>query len=104
MLASVFEVGWVVGLKHSHDAWQWALTIVAMVISFWALIYTSKFLPTSTVYAVFVGLGTAGTVLMEMVLFGEPFNATKVFFIALLLFGVIGLKLATNVQTEGGSE
>lgn len=103
ILASIFEVGWVIGLKHSHNIMEWLLTILAMVVSFWVIVYTSKFLPTSTVYAVFVGLGTAGTVLTEMILFGVPVKGIKLFFIALLVFGVIGLKAVTPNREEGAN-
>lgn len=95
VVAGVFEVVWVAGLKHADSLLTWAVTVIALVVSFAVLIYSGKKLPTSTVYAVFVGLGTAGTVISEMVLFGEPFSWAKVGLIALLLVGIIGLKLVT---------
>lgn len=95
VVAGVFEVVWVAGLKHADSFMTWALTVIALVVSFAVLIYSGKKLPTSTVYAVFVGLGTAGTVISEMVLFDEPFSWAKVGLIALLLVGIIGLKLVT---------
>lgn len=49
-----------------------------------------------TVYSVFVGLGTAGTVIADMVLFGEPFKLMKLVLVVILLAGVIGLKMVTN--------
>ncbi|WP_243387548.1 DMT family transporter [Bacillus kexueae] len=103
LVASVFEVGWVIGLKHADNVWEWIITAIAMIVSFWALIYTSKFLPTSTVYAVFVGLGTAGTVAIEMFVFGERVDVLKLFFIGLLLFGVVGLKLVSNEKVGGNA-
>lgn len=95
VVAAVFEMMWVAGLKHADSIFAWAMTVIAIIISFAVLIYSGKKLPTSTVYAVFVGLGTAGTVISEMVLFGEPFSWTKVILIALLLAGIIGLKWGT---------
>ncbi|WP_042203536.1 DMT family transporter [Paenibacillus camerounensis] len=94
--AACFEVAWVIGLKHAATPWEWAGTVLAIIISFYVLISASSRLPAGTVYAVFVGLGTAGTVLADMVWFGQPFHTGKVALIVLLLSGVIGLKLATG--------
>lgn len=99
IVAAVFEVGWVIGLKHANSAAEWGLTIVAIVISFGLLIRSGKYLPVGTAYAVFVGLGTAGTVLMDTVLFGQPLGWIQVGLIGLLLVGIIGLK-----QTTKGAE
>ncbi|WP_243291913.1 multidrug efflux SMR transporter [Bacillus sp. FJAT-47783] len=103
VLSSLFEVGWVIGLKHASSGLEWTLTILAMAVSFWVIIYTSKFLTTSTVYAVFVGLGTAGTILAEIFFFGEQVNGVKLLFILLLVGGIIGLKVVTPVQEEGAN-
>lgn len=100
VLASFMEVGWVIGLKHADTVLQWALTIVCIIVSFSVLIYAGRFIPVGTVYAVFVGLGTAGTVIMDMVLFGAPVRPLVLLFIATLLLGVIGLKLATPDYKE----
>lgn len=101
VVAAVFEVMWVAGLKHADSFLTWTVTVIAILISFGVLIYSGRKLPTSTVYAVFVGLGTAGTVISEMVLFGEPFSWAKVGLIILLLVGILGLKLVTH-ENEGG--
>lgn len=95
-MAAFFEVFWVIGLKHSDGVWEWAGTAVCIAISFYMMIMAGRTLPVGTVYAVFVGMGTAGTVFAEVVFFGEPFKLTKVFLIFLLLIGVIGLKLVTK--------
>ena len=100
MVGSFFEVLWVIGMKYSSNVWQFFFTIVAIVISFYALIYASRTLPVGTAYAVFVGLGTAGTVLAASLCFGEALGGIKIGLIALLLAGVIGLKLVT--PTKGG--
>ncbi|MHA6484069.1 DMT family transporter [Paenibacillus sp. strain BS8-2] len=96
VLAACFEVVWVIGLKHANSSMEWLVTIIAIAVSFGVLIFTSKKLPTSTVYAVFVGLGTAGSVIAEMTMFDVPFRWSKIGFITLLLIGVIGLKLVTH--------
>ena len=95
-MAAFFEVFWVIGLKHSDSVWEWAGTAVCIAISFNMKIMAGRTLPVGTVYAVFVGMGTAGTVFAEVVFFGEPFKLTKVLFILLMLIGVIGLKLVTK--------
>ncbi|MNP57937.1 Multidrug resistance protein YkkC [compost metagenome] len=64
-------------------------------MSMYLLILATKKLPVGTAYAVFTGIGTAGTVIAEMVLFGEPFRIIKLLLILLLLSGVIGLKIVT---------
>ncbi|WP_186580595.1 DMT family transporter [Aquibacillus kalidii] len=96
VLAAVFEVGWVSGLKHAESILEWSLTIGATVITFIILPITAKYLPIGTVYSVFAGLGTVGTVLVEMIFFEEPFNLLKVLLIGTLLIGVVGLKIVSN--------
>ncbi|MCM3548070.1 small multidrug resistance protein [Niallia circulans] len=95
VVAACFEIGWVIGLKHASTIMEWGLTVVAILASFVLLIAATAKLPVATAYAVFVGLGTAGTVIAETLLFGEPFELVKALLIGLLLTGVIGLKLVT---------
>ncbi|NMD71321.1 multidrug efflux SMR transporter [Bacillus sp. DNRA2] len=101
-IAAIFEVCWVSGLKHADDPLMWIGTIIAIIISFYGFISAGKRLPMGTVYAVFVGLGTAGTVLAEILFFNEPINMTKLIFIGFLLNGVIGLKFATKEPVAEG--
>ncbi|ANY70229.1 multidrug resistance protein SMR [Paenibacillus sp. BIHB 4019] len=105
LLGSLFEVLWVMGLKHSHDALTWIGTVLAIVLSFYLLMRAiALHLPVGTVYAVFTGLGTTGTVLVEMLVFGEAFNIVKVALILVLLAGVVGLKAVTKApQQKGGA-
>ncbi|WP_172196326.1 DMT family transporter [Saccharibacillus qingshengii] len=104
LIGGMFEVAWVSGLKHSSNIWEWLLTIIGIAASFWLMIGASKVLPIGSVYAVFTGLGTAGTVVAETLLFGEPFSLAKTLLILLLLSGVVGLKLVTDAQpAENGS-
>ncbi|KMT21975.1 DMT family transporter [Clostridium cylindrosporum] len=101
-IGAFFEVLWVIGLKHADGFWTWTGTIFSIILSFYLMIEASKKLPVGTVYAVFVGLGTGGTVLSEIIFFGEPLKFEKVALILLLLAGVIGLKLITPVKDEKG--
>ncbi|MGJ8730626.1 DMT family transporter [Listeria aquatica] len=104
-IAAFFEVFWVIGLKHATNTLEWIGTVIAIVISFYLMIMAGRQLPVGTVYEVFVGLGTAGTVFSEILFFGEPFKLAKVLLILVLLAGVIGLKLVTKdkVEKEGES-
>ncbi|MGM0896992.1 MAG: DMT family transporter [Bacillota bacterium] len=104
LIAALFEVAWVVGLKHSDSVGDWLITAVAIGISFTLLIDAGNKLPVGTVYAVFVGLGTAGTVLSEIVFFNEPVSAAKLVLVGVLLLGVIGLKLVTPDSVAERSE
>ncbi|GIQ71513.1 QacE family quaternary ammonium compound efflux SMR transporter [Xylanibacillus composti] len=100
IIAALFEVCWVIGLKHASHLWEWAGTAVAIVISFYLMIRASRYLPVGTVYAVFVGLGTAGTVVADILLFDAQAHLLKLVLIALLLIGVIGLKLLSEDKEE----
>ncbi|WP_099160118.1 DMT family transporter [Virgibacillus ndiopensis] len=101
-IAGLFEIGWVVGLKHAYNIGTWVLTAIAIYMSMHLLIVATKRLPVGTTYAVFTGIGTAGTVIFEIAVFGEPFKLMKVFLILLLLYGVIGLKTITIETTDEG--
>ncbi|MFT8321916.1 MAG: multidrug efflux SMR transporter [Bacillus sp. (in: firmicutes)] len=96
--AGLIEVLWVAGLKYAATPLEWIGTGLAIVFSFFLLIYTTNFLPIGTVYAVFTGLGTIGTVIGEIVFFGEPIEPLKILFIGILLIGVIGLKMVTDKE------
>ncbi|RFB14796.1 QacE family quaternary ammonium compound efflux SMR transporter [Bacillus sp. HNG] len=103
-VAAVLEVFWVIGLTHSYDFWTWTGTVIAIIISNYLMITAAQVLPAGTVYAIFVGLGTGGTVIADILFFGEPFKWTKILLILLLLVGVIGLKLVTDEKVEKGAE
>jgi paired small multidrug resistance pump len=103
-VAAFFEVFWVIGLKHANDFWTWTGTIISIIISFYLMIMAGRKLPVGTVYAVFVGIGTAGTVFSEILFFGELFKVEKILLILLLLVGVIGLKLVTKDKVQEGDE
>lgn len=103
-IAALFEVAWVIGLKHADGFLEWIGTILGIAISFYYMIKASQSLPVGTVYAVFVGLGTAGTVLSDIVIFGEEFKVEKILLIAILLAGVVGLKLVSGGIRKEGAE
>jgi quaternary ammonium compound-resistance protein SugE len=97
--AGLFEIGWAVGLKYTQGfsrLWPTVATVAAMVISLALLGVAIRSLPLSTAYAVWVGIGVAGTSLLGILAFGESANAVKLGCVALIVTGVVGLKLAGN--------
>lgn len=98
VLAGLFEVGWAIGLKYTEGftrLWPTLWTVSAMLISLWLLGIAMKSLPVGTAYSVWVGVGAVGTVILGIVLLGEPANAARLISVALIIAGIIGLKLAT---------
>ncbi|EST89268.1 MULTISPECIES: multidrug efflux SMR transporter [Vagococcus] len=98
VIAGLFEVVWVIGLKHASSPVEWGVTLVAIFLSFYWMIEAGNHLPVGTVYAVFVGIGTTGTVLLEALLFKQPLSFVRIVFIVMLLIGVVGLKLVTPTE------
>ena len=97
VVAGLFEVGWAIGLKYTEGFtrfWPSAFTLAAMVASVVLLGIAMKTLPVGTSYAVWVGIGAVGTAILGIVLFDEPANAGRLVSLALILAGIIGLKLA----------
>ena len=98
VVAGLFEVGWAIGLKYTEGftrTWPSLWTTLCMVVSVVLLGIAMKSLPVGTAYSVWVGVGAAGTVILGIVLFGEPANTARLVSIALVIAGIVGLKLAT---------
>ena len=98
VVAGLFEVAWAIGLKYSEGltrTWPTLGTVAAMIISLWLLAIAMKSLPVGTAYSVWVGVGAVGTVILGIVLLGEPANALRLASVALVIAGIVGLKLAT---------
>lgn len=96
LVAALFEVGWAVGLKYTAGftrLWPSAATIAAMGASMYLLAVAAKALPIGTAYAVWTGIGAVGTATLGIILLGEPANAARVGCIALIIIGVVGLKV-----------
>jgi len=99
VLAGLLEVVWAVGLKYTHGftrLWPSIGTLGAMLVSFVLLSQAMKSLPMGTAYAVWVGIGAVGAGIVGVVALGEPANAGRVISLALIVVGVIGLKLAST--------
>jgi len=99
VLAGLFEVVWAVGLKYTHGftrLWPSVGTLAAMLVSFALLSHAMKSLPMGTAYAVWVGIGAVGAGIVGILALGEPANAGRIVSLALIVTGVIGLKLASG--------
>jgi quaternary ammonium compound-resistance protein SugE len=97
VLAGILEIGWAVGLKYTDGFTRWlpsALTIVAMAGSMWLLAIALRSIPIGTAYAVWTGIGAAGTAVFGILLFAEPATALRLASIGLIVAGIAGLKLA----------
>lgn len=93
--AALFEIGWAAGLKWSDGftrLWSSVFTAVALIASVALLGLAARVLPLGTAYAVWTGIGAAGTVVLGIVLFGEPASLPRLLCVGLILAGVIGLK------------
>jgi quaternary ammonium compound-resistance protein SugE len=94
--AGLLEIGWAVGLKYSEGFTRLApsvLTILAMMASLTLLGFALKTLPLGTAYAIWTGIGTVGTAILGITLLGEPAEAMRLGCIALIVAGIVGLKL-----------
>ncbi len=97
-IAGLLEIGWAIGLKFTEGFTRLvpsALTGICMVGSIVLLGLALKTLPVGTAYAVWTGIGTVGTAILGIVLFGEPATALRLGCIALIVSGIIGLKVVT---------
>ena len=100
LLAAIVEVFWVIGLRYSDSVWEWAGTVIMIIFSFYFIIKACERLPAGTVYAVFTGSGAAAIVLIDFIVFGAEFSMVKVFFISLIIIGVVGIKMTTESSNE----
>jgi quaternary ammonium compound-resistance protein SugE len=95
-VAGLFECAWAVGLKYSEGFTRpvpSALTIAAMLVSFWLLSIAMKSVPVGTAYAVWTGIGAAGVAVAGMLLFNEPRDIGRIICIFLIIAGAAGLRL-----------
>ena len=95
VLAGLLEIVWALGLKYSEGfsrLWPSVVVVVAAAASFWLLAIAMRVLPAGTAYAVWTGIGAAGTALLGIALLGESANAARLVCIALIVAGVLGLK------------
>ena len=94
--AGILEIGWAIGLKYTDGftrLWPSIWTIAAMMASMYLLAVAARTLPIGTAYAVWVGIGAAGAMILGMTLLGEPRTVARIACVGLIVAGVVGLKL-----------
>lgn len=99
IIAGLLEVCWAIGLKYTEGFTRplpTVLTVLAIAASMFLLSAAARSLPIGTAYAVWVGIGALGAAILGIVLFREPVTAARLFFLALLLTSIIGLKLTAG--------
>lgn len=99
VIAGLFEIGWAIGLKYTKGFtkfWPTVGTVVAMLASFIFLSVALKTLPIGTAYAVWTGIGAAGTAILGMCLFGESHDWLRLLCLTLIVSGIVGLKLVSE--------
>jgi quaternary ammonium compound-resistance protein SugE len=98
IIAGLLEVCWAIGLKYTDGftkLWPSVGTVAAMTASVVLLGWAMRTLPVGTAYAVWTGIGAVGTVLLGIVLFGEPATVARLACVGLIVSGILGLKLVT---------
>lgn len=98
IVAGLFEVGWAIGLKYTEGFTRLGPTLwtgLSMIVSLWMLGLAMRSLPVGTAYAVWVGVGAFGTVMLGILLFDEPASLSRLVSVLLIIAGIVGLKLAT---------
>lgn len=96
IIAGFFETGWAIGMKYSDGftrLWPSVFTGISMIISVVLLAYTLKVLPVGSAYTVWTGIGAVGTVILGIILFKEPYDFLRMFFIFLIIVGIVGLRV-----------
>lgn len=103
IVAGLFEVAWAATLKQTHGwtrLWPSLATIGLMVISFALLARAMRDLPAGTSYAVWTGIGTVGVAIVGMVWLGESVHWTRIACIAIIVVGIVGLKVTGGGTTQ----
>lgn len=98
VLAGLCEIGWAVGLKYTEGFSRplpTILTVISMIVSIALLGLALRGLPLGTAYAIWTGIGTVGTVIAGAILFGDSVTVIRVACIALIVAGMVGLKVTT---------
>ncbi len=99
VVAGLLETGWAIGLKYTQGFTKpipSVLTIAGIAGSMYLLAVAARTIPIGTAYAVWVGIGTFGAIVLGMVLLDEPVNAGRIFFLALLMVSIVGLKITAS--------
>ena len=98
-IAGLLEVVWAIGLKYTHGFTRLTpsvITVTAMIVSIVLLSWAMRSLPVGTAYAVWTGIGAVGVVITGILLLGESASLARIASLALIVAGIIGLKLSTH--------
>ncbi|MBX3323716.1 MAG: multidrug efflux SMR transporter [Phycisphaeraceae bacterium] len=98
VVAGLLEAGWAIGLKTTDGftrLWPSVLTILAIAVSMFLLSVAARSIPIGTAYAIWVGIGALGAVILGAVFYAEPVPPARVCFVLLLLVSIVGLKLTS---------
>ena len=98
--AGLCEIGWPLGFKAAQTAPAWrvasiSLSVVSMALSGWLLFLAQKQIPMGTAYAVWTGIGAAGTFILGVAVFGDALNLGRAMGVAMIIGGVVVLKAMT---------
>jgi quaternary ammonium compound-resistance protein SugE len=99
-IAGLFEIAWAIGLKYSEGfsrLWPSVFTVAAMITSMGLLSFSVRNLPVGTAYAVWTGIGAVGTAALGIILFNESKDIIRLFFIFLIISGIIGLRFYSKI-------
>ncbi|MDL2306721.1 quaternary ammonium compound efflux SMR transporter SugE [Desulfovibrio sp. OttesenSCG-928-C06] len=99
LVAGLFEMGWAIGLKYSEGftrLWPSVFTALSMIVSVLLLGLAMRSLPVGTAYAVWTGVGTVGTVILGIFLFGDSADLQRLACLGLIVAGIAGLKFLGN--------
>lgn len=97
--AGLLEIGWAIGLKYTRGFTQplpSMLTILGMIASFYLLSKAVEQIPVGTAYAVWTGIGAAGTAILGIALFSESVSWLRVASLMLIVLGIVGVKLSSG--------
>ncbi|MGI5891900.1 MAG: DMT family transporter [Bacillota bacterium] len=91
-ISGIIEIFWAIGLKLANNVWEFVIVGIVLVVGFFPLVKSYELLPVSIAYMVYTGIGTVGVVLVETFYLQVPIDALKIFFIAMIIGGMVGLK------------
>jgi quaternary ammonium compound-resistance protein SugE len=100
LAAGLLEIGWAVGLKYSDGLtrfWPTTVTVLAIILSFALMAVALKSLPFGTAYAVWTGIGAAGSIVVGILLFSESADPIRILCLTLIVAGMVGIKLNSPV-------
>ncbi|MFQ1017293.1 DMT family transporter [Gilliamella sp. BG7] len=96
VLTCFFEICWILGFSIATELWQWVIIVSLIIVDFTFLTNACKKIPTGTVYAIFSGVGAVGATVIDILLFNKEIKLIQLFFVAIIIIGVVQLKRADS--------